>query len=139
MPTDNFRAMAKFGRAMDEVLERGDWLHFFPEGSMWFYYPDIRPLKKAVFQLSVKHDKPIIPISISFRPRKGLEKLFGKNPLADVHVGEPLFPDKTIGRAEAAEKLRKDAYRIMQEMNGIMPGDPTYNEDLSIENYKSTM
>lgn len=139
VPTDNFRAMAKFGRAMDEVLERGDWLHFFPEGSMWFYYPDIRPLKKAVFQLAVRHNKPIIPISISFRPRRGIEKLFGKNPLADVHIGEPLFPSKELDKNEAAETLRRDAYKIMQEMNGIMPGDPTYNEDQSIENYKSTM
>jgi hypothetical protein len=27
----------------------------------------------------------------------------------------------------------------MQEMNGIHPGDPTYNEDQSIEHYQKTM
>ncbi|MBO5287133.1 MAG: 1-acyl-sn-glycerol-3-phosphate acyltransferase [Clostridia bacterium] len=139
VPTDNFRAMAKFKRAIEEVLEKGKWLHFFPEGSMWFYYPDIRPLKKAVFQFAVKYDKPVIPISISFRPRRGIERLFGKKPLADLHIGEPLFVNKELDRVSACEDIRLRAYIKMQEMNGIKKGDPTYNEDLSIENYKSTM
>ena len=43
VPTDNIRALAKFQKAIDEVLTSKKWLHFFPEGSMWFYYPDIRP------------------------------------------------------------------------------------------------
>lgn len=47
VPTHSFRAMAKFNSAMEEVLENLQWMHFFPEGSMWFYYPDIRPLKKG--------------------------------------------------------------------------------------------
>lgn len=139
VPTDNFRAMAKFKRAMQEVLTSGKWLHFFPEGSMWFYYPDIRPLKKAVFQFAVMYDKPVIPISISFREPKGIWKLFYKKPLADLHIGEPLFVNKELGKVEACEDLRLRAYIKMQEMNGIKKGDPTYNEDLSIEAYKSTM
>ena len=139
VPTENIRAMAKFQKAIGQVLEDKKWLHFFPEGSMWFYYPDIRPLKKAIFKYSVKHNKPIIPMSISFRPRKGLWKLIGKKPLADLHIGDPLFPDKTLPLNEAIEKMHKEAYHIMQVMNGINPGDPTYNTDQNIENYKKTM
>lgn len=139
VPTENIRAMARFQKAIGNVLEDKKWLHFFPEGSMWFYYPDIRPLKKAIFKYSVKHNKPIIPMSISFRPRTGLWKLIGKKPLADLHIGDPLFPDKTLSMNEAIEKIHKEAYHIMQVMNGINPGDPTYNTDQNIENYKKTM
>ncbi len=139
VPTENIRAMAKFQKAIGQVLEDKNWLHFFPEGSMWFYYPDIRPLKKAIFKYSVKHNKPIIPMSISFRPRKGLWKLIGKKPLADLHIGDPLFPDKTLPLNEAIEKIHKEAYHIMQVMNGINPGDVTYNTNQNIENYKKTM
>lgn len=46
---------------------------------MRFYYPDIRPLKPAVFRFAVKHNKPVIPITLSFRKRTGLWKLIGKN------------------------------------------------------------
>ena len=139
IPTDSKRSMVKFKQAIEEVLESGKWLHFFPEGSLWFFYPDIRPLKKAVFRYAVRYNKPIIPISMSFRPRKGLLKLFGKAPAVDLHIGEPLFADKTLPRGEAEEKLRADAYHTMQVMNGINPGDKTYNVDQNPENYQKTM
>lgn len=139
IPTDSKRCMVKFKQSMEEVLESGKWLHVFPEGSMWYFYPDIRPLKKAVFKYAVRYDKPIIPVSISFRPRKGLLKLFSNKPCADVHIGEPLYADKTLPRGEAEEKLRAEAYHIMQVMNGINPGDPTYNVDQNIDNYVKTM
>ena len=63
---------------MEEVLKRKEWMHFFPEGFMWFYYPDIRPIKKAVFKYAVDFDRPILPITLSFRPGTGLWKLNGK-------------------------------------------------------------
>ena len=126
IPTDSMKAMVKFSRAMDEVLESGKWLHVYPEGSLWFYYPDIRPLKKAVFQYAVKYQKPLIPITMSFRPRKGIMKLLGRKPLVDLHIGEPLYADTTLSKREAERKLHAETYRIMQVMNGINPEDPTY-------------
>lgn len=139
IPTGNIKAMAKFQQAIGEVLKNNHWLHFFPEGSMWFYYPDIRPLKKAVFKYAVRYDKPIIPITFSYRPRKGFTKLFTKNPCVDLNVGEPLFADKTLSPGDAIDDLHKRAYHVMQVMNGIHPGDPTYNVDQNIDNYKKTM
>lgn len=139
IPTDTVRPMVKFKHAMEEVFKSGKWMHFFPEGSMWFYYPDIRPLKKGIFKYAVQFDRPILPITFSFRPRKGLWKLIGKSPLADLNIGDPIFPDKTLSRSEATERMQAEAYHIMQAMNGINPGDPTYNSDPNGENYQKTM
>lgn len=139
IPTGNMRAMVKFQQAIGEVLENKHWLHFFPEGSMWFYYPDIRPLKKAVFKYAVRYNKPVIPMTFSFRPAKGIAKLFWKKPLADLHIGDPIYPDTTLSVPEATDKLHAEAYHIMQVMNGINPGDPTYNVDQKIETYQKTM
>lgn len=139
IPTDNLRCMVKFKQAMEEVLEEGQWLHFFPEGSMWFYYPDIRPMKKAVFKYAVSYDRPVLPITFSFRPRTGLWKLLGKDPLVDLHIGDPIFHDRNLPKLEAVKKLQQDAYHIMQTMAGLHPGDPTYNTDLNPETYQKTM
>ena len=139
IPEGDIHAMMAFKRGMDEVVESGKWLHVFPEGSLWYFYPDIRPLKPAAFNYAAKYNKPLIPISMSFRPRKGIRKLFGKGPFVDLHISEPLYADKNLTEREAALKLREKTYRIMQEMNGIKPGDPTYNEDQNIENYRATM
>ncbi len=139
VPTDSAHAMIEFNHAIEEVLEGGKWLHFFPEGSMWFFYPDIRPLKKAVFSYAVKFDKPIIPITMSFRPRKNITRLFTKNPCVDLHIGEPLLPDKSLEFRDSEEDLRARAYHVMQVMNGINPTDPTYNTDQNPEHYRKTM
>ena len=139
IPENDIRAMMSFKLGMDEVVKSGKWLHVYPEGSLWYFYPDIRPLKPAVFTYAVKYDKPLIPISMSFRPRKGLLWLFGKGPCVDLHISEPIYADKTLPPRQAAEELRARAYKIMQEMNGIFPGDPTYNEDQNIDTYQKTM
>ena len=139
IPEGDIRAMMSFKRGMDEVVKSGKWLHVFPEGSLWYFYPDIRPLKPAVFMYAVKYDKPLIPISMSFRPRKGFRKIFGKGPFVDLHIAEPIYADKSLPPRVASEELRARAYRIMQEMNGILLGDPTYNEDQNIDNYRKTM
>lgn len=139
IPEGDIHAMMAFKKGMDEVVESGKWLHVFPEGSLWYFYPDIRPFKPAVFTYAAKYGKPLIPISMSFRPRKGFRKLFGKGPFVDLHVAEPIYADKSLPMREAAAELRLRACRIMQEMNGIMPGDPTYNEDQNIDHYKKTM
>ena len=139
VPTDNLRALVKFKKAIEQLLSEGKWLHVFPEGSMWYYYPDIRPLKPAVFKFAVDCDKPVIPLTISFRKRRGFWRLFGKKPCATVHIGEPLLRNPELTKQEQILDLQKRAYHVMQVMNGINPGDPTYNEDLNIDNYKKTM
>ena len=139
IPEDSLSSMKAFKRGLEEVLESGNWLHVFPEGSLWYFYPDIRPLKLAAFTYAVRYEKPVIPISMSFRPRKGFRKLFGKGPFVDLHIAAPMYADSSLPPREAAKDLRARIYRVMQEMNGIYPGDPTYNEDQTIANYRKTM
>ena len=35
--------------------------------------------------------------------------------------------------------MQKDAYHIMQGMNGIHPGDPAYRAEQDLETYQKTM
>lgn len=139
IPTDTLRPMVKFKHAMEEVFKSGKWMHFFPEGSMWFYYPDIRPLKKGIFKYAVQFGRPILPLTFSFRPRKRLWKLIGNKPLVDLNIGDPIFPDKNLPRGEAIQKMQAEAYHVMQVMNSVNPGDPTYSADPNPENYQKTI
>ena len=139
IPTESFSAMKQFRAAMDEVFESKKWMHFFPEGSMWFFYPDIRPLKKAVFQYAVQYDRPIVPIVMTFRKRRGITKWFTKKPQVDLHVGEPLLHDKTLPPRDAVQSMHEEAYHVMQVMAGVNPGDPTYNVDQTPSHYQKTM
>lgn len=35
--------------------------------------------------------------------------------------------------------MQQETYHIMQELNGIHPGDPTYSTELNTEAYQKTM
>ena len=92
-----------------------------------------------MFQYAVKYDRPILPIVMTFRPRKGITKWFTKKPQVDLHIGDPLLHNKEMSDIDAARDMQERAYHIMQGMAGVHPGDPTYNADLSLGNYQKTM
>lgn len=137
IPTHDFRAMVKFKKAMEQIFKENKWVHFFPEGSMWNYYPDIRPLKKAVFKFAVEYNRPIIPISLSFRKRRGIFKLFFNKPCVDLTIGEPLVPNMELEKTERITDLHKRAYHALQVNAGIDENHPSYNTNQNIEEYKS--
>ena len=139
IPTGRLACMKKFKDAMEEVLAGNNWMHFYPEGSMWFFYPDIRPLKKAVFQYAVKYDRPVLPLTFTFRPRNKFQRLFGKTPLVDLTVGVPIRHDPSLSKGEATAELQGRTYHIMQGMAGIHPGDPTYLVNPDVATYQKTM
>jgi 1-acyl-sn-glycerol-3-phosphate acyltransferase len=139
VPTKDLRGMIAFKNAFEKLLKENKWIHFFPEGSLWFYYPDIRPLKPAVFELACKFNKPVIPIGFSFRKRRGLYKLFWNMPCVDVHIGVPLLPNNNLPMNERIKELHLRSYIKLQNLVGIKEGDPTFNINQNIDEYKKTI
>ncbi|MDR3145106.1 MAG: 1-acyl-sn-glycerol-3-phosphate acyltransferase [Treponema sp.] len=119
VPTD-LHVIGYFNRAFDELHERGKWFHVFPEGSNWPYYQPIRPFKKGMFTMAYKYRIPVIPMAFSYRPARGLYRLFKKNyPLITLRVGEPILPDLDLPRKEAVNLLRAACHRRITELAGI--------------------
>jgi 1-acyl-sn-glycerol-3-phosphate acyltransferase len=113
-------AIKNFNRAFDELHEKKKWFHVFPEGSNWHYYHFIRPFKKGMFTVAYKYNLPVIPMAISYRESRGLYKLFKKGyPLITLRIGEPILPDLSRPRKEAAALLRAQTHRSIVELAGI--------------------
>ena len=113
------RGAKKFIQAMDSVLEEKKWLHVYAEGSMWFFYPAVREFQNGAFFFAVRHDVPILPLAISYREPKGLYRLFKKHPNFTVHIGEPLFADKSLPRKESERDLSNRARFSVMNLMGI--------------------
>ena len=139
IPTHSIKAMQTFKKDLDEVFESKKTVHFFPEGSMWYFYPDIRPLKNMVFKYAYKYNRPIFPMAFSFRERRGITKLFTKKPCVDLHVGAPLIPNQNEPAYKEVDRLHKEAYDVLQRMAGITPDMENYRTEQNIENYQKTM
>lgn len=123
IPIPDTRAGLKaFDAAMDKIHSKGQWIHIFPESCSWKNYSPIRPFKAGPFNMAYKYGLPIIPMVISFRPRTGIYRLFGKddNPLITIHICEPLVPDTDKPRKTEAARLRDMAHRSMVEKAGII-------------------
>ena len=120
-PEEGLSAMKAFNAAFDEFHRRGYWFHIFPEAKRWDWYKPLRPFQKGAFTMAYKYNKPLIPCVITYRPRTGFYRLLGPKdePLTQVTIGAPVFPDTTAPRAAETERLRLLAHETMCRLAGI--------------------
>lgn len=118
---DNYKGLRKFDQALDELHTRKQWIHIFPESCSWPFYAPLRPFKTGAFNIAYKYSLPIIPMVISFRPRTGWRRFFGKGePLITIHVGDPIVPDLNASRKEEVSRICDLAHKTMLDMAGIV-------------------
>ena len=118
---DNIGGLRKFDRALDELHARKKWIHIFPESCSWYHYAPLRPFKSGAFNLACRYSLPVLPMVITFRPRTGWRRFFGKGePLLTIHVGDPIVPDPKASRKEEAIRIRDLAHKTMLDMAGIV-------------------
>ncbi|MCL2375125.1 MAG: 1-acyl-sn-glycerol-3-phosphate acyltransferase [Firmicutes bacterium] len=117
---ESYGGKKAFSKALDGLAEEGAWIHYYPEGSLWFYYDAIRPFKTGAFRLAVKHNKPIVPMCFTYRPLRGLHKLFRRGGVSvTLHVGEPTMPDLSLPYTDAIEDLLTRSREKMHQMSGF--------------------
>lgn len=114
-------AMKAFNAAFDAYDKEGFWFHIFPEAKRWDWYKPLRPFQKGAFTMAYKYNKPIIPFAITYRERTGLWRLFGPKdePLTQVVIGAPIYPDTTKPRAVETERLLKETHATICRLAGI--------------------
>ena len=114
-------AMKAFNAAFDAYDKEGYWFHIFPEAKRWDWYKPLRPFQKGAFTMAYKYNKPIIPFAITYRERTGLWRLFGPKdePLTQVVIGAPIYPDATKPRAVETERLLKETHATICRLAGI--------------------
>lgn len=118
---DNMGGLKKFNEAFDELHEKKQWFHVFPEESRWNFYKPVRPFRKGAFTMAYKYNMPIVPMCITFRERKGIYKLLGKadEPLLTITVGEPIIPDTKNHRKDEVDRLLHLSHNTLVQMAGI--------------------
>ena len=118
---EELSGLRAFDKAMDELHANKQWIHLFPESCSWRFYAPLRPFKTGAFNMAYRHGLPVVPLVISFRPRTGWRKLFGKGePLLTIHVGDPIVPDLTVPRKAEVARIRDLAHQTMLDKAGIV-------------------
>jgi hypothetical protein len=107
IPSD-IHQMAKFSEAIEHAISRKHWVAIYPEAHIWPYYNKIRPFGSVSFRYPVTSNAPVFAYTMTFQKRKHSNK-----PKITVFVDGPFFPDTTLPKKAAANKLRDEVYAAM--------------------------
>ena len=105
--SSNLQTMKKFLTAVKQVLAEGNCLLIYPEQSMWWNYRKPKPMKSGAFDMAVKNNVPVVPCFITMRDT---DKLGADGfPVQEYtpHLGEPIWPDESLPKSVAKEKLKQ--------------------------------
>ena len=127
--SSNIQTMKKFLQAVRTVLQEGNCILIYPEQSMWWNYRKPKPMKTGAFDMAVKNNVPVIPCFITM---KDLDRLDGDGlPAMEYtpHLGAPLYPDPSLSKPEAKEKLRQQNEAFCREVYEHFYGIPLVYEE----------
>ena len=137
IPEHDNEATLAFTKAITKLLNDGNFLQIYSEGSMWEYYAPIRPFKRGAASIAIKNDKPIIPMAFSYRkPGWIRRKIFKQMALFTLHIGEPLYPNKELEKSAQIDDLTIRAHETMCTLAGVEKNHypPIYNHSKRIDN-----
>ena len=128
--SSNMETMKKLLHAVSTALEEGNCILIYPEQSMWWNYRKPKPLKSGAFDMAVKNRVPVVPCFITLKD----SKYIGADgfPVQEYtpHIGKPIYPDETLERFAAREKLRDENYAFFKETYEAFYGIPlTYTTE----------
>lgn len=103
---ENIKEIEIFFDEMEFLLMKNRIVHFFPEGELKPYYNGLRSFKKGAFHLAARARVPIIPMSISFSPPKGIRKLISKKPVMTLHIGKPIEPASADAQTDSFLRMK---------------------------------
>lgn len=133
--SSNKRTMVEFMKAVDTLLQKGDFILIYPEQSMWWNYRKPKPLKHGAFKMAVRNNVPILPIFITMED----SDIIGEDgfPVQEytVNIAQPIYPDENLSQRERTEKMLNENYevwkRIYEDFYGI-PLEYTAKNNVSI-------
>ena len=85
----------------------------YPEATIWPYNTKIRNFKSSSFKYPVDFDTPVYSSTMVYRKRTSISRFWNKKPFATIYIDGPFYPDKTLNKKEATEKLRDEVYTAM--------------------------
>ena len=114
--SSNKRTMVEFMKAVDVILQRGDFILIYPEQSLWWNYRKPKPLKHGAFKLAVRNNVPVIPIFITMQD----SSIIGDDgfPIQEytVNIAEPIYPDKNLDMKDNKENMLNQNFEIWKKI-----------------------
>lgn len=122
--SSNKRTMVEFMKAVDVLLQKGDFILIYPEQSMWWNYKKPKPLKHGAFKLAAKNNVPVIPIFITMQDSNIIDS--DGFPVQEyiVNIAEPIYPDENLSQRENIENMLNKNFEVWKNIYEDFYGIP---------------
>lgn len=138
--SSNKKTMIEFMKAVDTILQRGDFILIYPEQSLWWNYKKPKPFKNGAFKMAVRNNVPVIPIFITMQD----SDIIGEDGFAVqeyiINIEKPIYQDESLSIKENAEMMKDQNYQIWKEIYEDFYKIPleytTKKEEVSVVNGK---
>lgn len=114
--SSNKRTMVNFMKAVDSLLQKGEFILIYPEQSMWWNYRKPKPLKHGAFKIAARNNVPVIPIFITMED----SEIIGDDgfPVQEytVNITEPIYPDENLTQRENTEEMLNKNYEVWKQI-----------------------
>lgn len=138
--SSNKKTMIEFIKAVDTILQRGDFILIYPEQSLWWNYRKPKPFKNGAFKMAVRNNVPVIPIFITMQD----SDIIGEDGFAVqeyiINIEKPIYQDESLSLKENAEMMKEQNYQIWKEIYEEFYKIPleytTKKEEVSVVNGK---
>ena len=122
--SSNKRTMVEFMKAVDTLLQKGDFILIYPEQSMWWNYRKPKPLKHGAFKIATRNNVPVIPIFITMND----SNIIGEDgfPIQEytVNIAEPIYQDENLSQRENTEEMLNKNFEIWKNIYEYFYGIP---------------
>jgi 1-acyl-sn-glycerol-3-phosphate acyltransferase len=114
--SSNLKTMTAFMKAVQVILQRGDFILIYPEQSLWWNYKKPKPLKNGAFRISAKNNVPIIPIFITMEDSDIIDENGFPVQEYTVNIKEPIYPDANLSEKENTQIMKEKNSQVWKEI-----------------------
>ena len=108
--------MYNFLKAVDTILQRGDFILIYAEQSLWWNYRKPKPLKNGAFKFAVKNKVPVIPIFITMEDSERIGSDGFPIQKYTVFIEKPVYPDQSLTERQQVDDMRDKNYNIWKQI-----------------------
>lgn len=105
--SSNVKTTIELNKAIDKVLNRGEYLLVYPEQAMWRDYRKPRDYRIGAFRWAARNNVPVVPCFTVMEDMEKREKDGLKKQKLTLFIGKPIFPDITKTEKENASVMLK--------------------------------
>ncbi len=114
--SQNTQTMKKFLKCTNELIQEGNFVLIYPEGSMWWNYRKPKPLKNGAYRFATKNNVPVIPFFITMEDSEVIAPDGFPVQAFTIHIAEPIYPDPNLTLRENIEIMKQKNFDIWKDI-----------------------